>query len=214
MKSFKDVNRIAECIPVAVNESSLSRVWKHATEHDSGTISAFRYAEHCGDGKVYSKSMNKSRNAKLKSKLLSMGYGVTKIDGVYIENYKSDDERHVREESFLVIDMKDSGKLRKDLIALGKEFDQDSITYCQPSGAYVLISTNTCPKGYPGNGKVGVTIKLGKSMFGKKGEFHSTVNGRPFVFESCANNCPILTDFSISEIRSIKEMAKSVLLPI
>lgn len=197
MKRYKDLK-----------ESSLSRIWKHVTEHESGTISAFRYASNCGEGDIYSKKQNKDRNAKLKSQLLSLGYGVTAIDGVYIENYKSPDAIEVKEDSYIVIDLKDKGKLKQDLIKLGKQYEQDSITFSKPSGEYYLISSNTCPQGYPGQGKVGVEIKLGKSFFGQDGEFHSKINGRPFVFKESNQRLNVLTDYSISEIRSIKHMAE------
>lgn len=192
-------------------ESSLSRVWKQSQEHDTGTITAFRYAPECGKGKPYTKSENKARNAKLKAKLLSMGYGVTAIAGTYIENYNTDDEIEVKEDSFLVVDLKDTGRLKKDLIKLGSMFDQDSITYSKKTGEYFLISTNTCPNGYPGSGKIGVEVKLGKSMFGKSGEFHSKVNGRPFIFEGCErDNLELLTDYPPTEIRSIKKLSESL----
>jgi len=190
-------------------ESSLSRIWKHVIEHDSGTISAFRYASNCGNGEIYSKKQNKDRNAKLKVQLLSLGYGVTSIDGVYIENYKTSDAVEVREESFIVIDIKDKGNLKKDLIRLGKQYEQDSITYSKPNGDYYLISSNECPNAYPGNGKIGVEVKLGKPFFGSDGEFHSKINGRPFVFKECLlKRIDVLSNYSISEIRSIKHLAE------
>lgn len=191
-------------------ESSLSRIWKQTTEHESGTISAFRYASNCGEGVIYTKKQNQDRNAKLKSQLLTLGYGVTAIDGVYIENYGSDKEIEVKEDSFIVIDIKDKGNLKKDLIKLGGQYEQDSITFSKPSGEYYLISTNICPNGYPGKGKIGVELKLGKSFFGQKGEFHSKIRGRPFVFMESALNyrIDILSNYSISEIRSIKKLAE------
>lgn len=189
-------------------ESSLSRIYKHWQEHEVGTISAFRYAPECGDGTPYTKQENKGRNAKLKAKLLSLGYGVTPINGVYIENYGTDKARPVREESFLVVDLQDKGTLKKDLIKLGELYEQDSITWSKPGGDYYLISTNTCPNGYPGNGKVGVSVKLGKPMFGEDGEFHSTIRNRPFVFKEGINRVVSLTDYPPTEIRSIKELAK------
>ena len=199
---------IAECIPVAVNESSLSRVWNQVTKFDSGTISAYRNAEDCGDGKEYTKSDKVKRNNILKSKLLTLGYGVTKVKGTYIENFKSDNEIKVKEESFLVVDINDKGNLKRDLVVLGKEFEQDSITYSKPSGEYYLISTNTCPDGYPGEGKVGVEVRLGKPMFGKKGEFFSRVNGRPFVFEGINNSLKQLSKEYPTHIRSILHFAE------
>jgi hypothetical protein len=196
----------AKCEVNALNESSLSRVWKHATEHETGTITAFRYAKECGEGEKYTKSENKKRNVALKAKLMALGYGVTSIAGTYIENFKSDNEIEVKEDSFLVVDLKDAGNLKKDLVKLGTMFEQDSITFSKPSGEYVLISTNKCPKGYPGEGRIGVEVKLGKPLFGKKGEFHSKVNGRPFVFESIKNRLIKLTDYPPTEIRSFKMM--------
>lgn len=189
---------------IDVNESSLSRVWRQTQEHDSGTISAYRNARDCGDGVKYTNTEKNQRNTILASKLKAMGYGITKVKGTYIENYGSDNEIPVKEESFLVVDLKDGGTLKQDLMKLGEMFEQDSITYSKASGEYYLISTNRCPNGYPGFGKIGVEVKLGKSMFGKKGEFYSKVNGRPFIFESIQNRLAILLDHTPTEIRSIK----------
>ncbi len=135
-------------------ESSLSRIWKHVTLHDSGTISAFRYAHNCGEGETYTKNQNENKNAKLKAQLLSLGYGVTAIDGVYIENYNTSNAIEVREESFIAIDLKDKGTLKKDLIKLGTLYKQDSITYSKPKGDYYLISRNACPNVYPFKWKI------------------------------------------------------------
>jgi len=188
-----------------ITESSLSRIWKQTKEHDSGTISAFRSAKDCNDGEPYTIKENLQRSAKLKAKLLSLGYGVTKIKGTYIENYGSNDEREVKEDSFIVVDLKDTGNLEKDLRKLGEEFEQDSITYQEKDGPYYLIGTNKCPNGYPGYGK---KIKLGKPIYGKSGEFHSKINGRPFVFERVVTDLKSLTDFYPTEIRSIKLLSE------
>lgn len=195
---------------LVLSESSLSRVWKHVTKHESGIISAFRGFEDCGGGEPVTKAQNRKNNSILKKKLLSMGYGVTKVNGVYIENYKTPNAVKVREESFLVVDLKDKGRLEKDLVKLGQEFNQDSITFSKPNGDYYLISSNTCPDGFPGNGKIGVRMKLGKPLFGKDGEFHSTINGRPFVFEDMNSDVDTIKNYSISEIRSIKEIGKRI----
>lgn len=193
-----------------IKESSLSRIWSHVTKHESGTISAWRSAKDCGDGEPLTKSEKSGRNAQLKSKLLSMGYGVTAIQGVYIENYGTDSAKNVKEDSFIVIDLKDKGNLKKDLINLGKFFEQDSITWSKPNGDYFLISTNECPNGYPGRGRVGVATKLGKPFFGQDGEMHSTVSGRPFVITQIGSNIAEMTKLSMSEIRSVMEISKEV----
>ena len=193
----------------ALSESSLSRIFKHYKEHDSGTISAFRYAEDCGDGKTYSLEENRNRNAKLKSTLLAKGYGVTKIKGVYIENYGSDKAVEVQEESFVVVDINDTGKLEQDLKALGKYFEQDSITFSEKEGEYYIIGTGKCSTSYPVYGE---KIKLGQPLFGSNGEFHSKINGRPFVFTSVVKNeLEVLSDHTPTEIRGIKELSESVL---
>ena len=194
LKSFKQV----------LYESSLSRIYAQAKDHESGTISAFRYARGCGEGETYSKKENLDRNAVLKAKLLKLGYGVTRIKGTYIENYGTKDAVEVSEESFFVFDKNDKGTLKNDLVKLGKEFEQDSVTFSKPTGEYYLIGTNKCPNSYPGHGK---EIKLGKPIFGKDGEFHSKINGRPFVFESIDGRIDELKNYSISEIRSITELA-------
>lgn len=171
-----------------INESSLSRVYAQYKLHDSGTISGFRTARNCGSGEAYTMKEKINRNAILKAKLLSLGYGITAIDGVYIENFGSADAVECNEQSFIVIDLKDKKTLKADLKKLGTEFEQDSITFSEVNGDYYLIGTNHCPSGYPGYGK---EIKLGKPLFGTNGEFYSKVKNRPFVFTDID---PVLAD--------------------
>lgn len=206
MKKFREFIHSKE-----LYESSLTRVWKYSKEHDVGTITSFRSARDCNEGKDFTKKENKDKNAKLKAQLLKLGYGVTAIDGFYIENYKTSEAKEVQEESFLVVDLKDKGNLKENLINLGKKYDQDSITYQNyKNGEYYLISSNTCSNSYPGFGKVGIMIKLGKAIFGKKGEFFSKVNGRPFVFENFISNFKSLSDYYPTEIRGILALAEGV----
>ena len=191
-----------------MNESSLSRIWRHISKHDSGTISAFRYGRDCGNGERYTKKDNMDRNVILKAKLLTKGYSVTPIKGTYIENYGSDTQLDVDEDSFLVVDVKDSGKLKRDLMKLGEMFEQDSITYADVGGyKYYLIGTNKCPKSYPGYKKEKLE---GKGIFGKKGQFHSKIGGRPFVFKSVSGNMSDISEYSIAEIRSIEHLSESM----
>lgn len=157
----------------SINESSLSRLWRKYKESDSGTITAFRGER--------SRKENIANNAKLQAVLVGAGYSVTSVDSVYIENYGTSDAKQVKEKSFIVFDYKNTGKLKKDLMRLGELYDQDSITFNDVSeGTYYLIGTSKRENSYPGYHK---EIKLGKPLFGKNGEFYSTVNGRPFVFE-------------------------------
>jgi len=198
-------------IKSVIDKPSLSRIWRLVTKHDSGTISAFRSINDCGD--PINKFDNQVRNGQLKSMLLTMGYGLAKFDGVHIENYSSSNARKIKCESFIVIDIKDVGKLKHDLIKLGTYFDQDSITFSKPNGEYYLISTNACPDGYPGIGFVGKSIKLREPFFGRSGKsggLYSTVIGRPFVIESINPNYSILTDYFPTEIRSFVMNASEI----
>ena len=199
-------------------EASLSRIWSQALKHQTGTISGFRYAPDCGDGKPYTLADNKRRNSILKAKLLKQGFGVTSVKGTYIENYGTPEAREVDEESFFVVDIKDTGKLKSALIALGTEFEQDSITFAEAGEAYYLISTNECPSGYPGSGKIGVSAKLGKPNYGKKefadedgevkpAEFFSKIKNRPFVFRESVQDVHVLSQLSLSEVRSVSHFA-------
>lgn len=167
--------------PTDINESSLSRVVHHMENHDCGTITAHRSKEGCGgpDDKPYSKEDNKKRNRQLYAILESLGYGVTEVDGAYIENFGKPNAIEVKEDVYFVVDLKDSGNLEKNLRRLGEEFDQDSILFIPKGEMGMLIGTNNCSD-YPGYGK---TMPFSSRSFGKTGEFMTKVRNRPFIFE-------------------------------
>jgi hypothetical protein len=164
-----------------INESSLSRIWKHNKEHDAGALTAFRKGPECGGGEEYTKKQNAQRNKSLLAKLKSKGYGVTKLHGSYPEGGKT-----AKEISYFVVDLDDTGKLEKDLRKFGQEFEQDSILFI-PKGtiegnskAY-LIGTNRCDNNWLGFGKKEV---FNKGRIGYDSPIYtSKVNGRPFIFE-------------------------------
>lgn len=189
-----------------INESSLSRLWRKHQESDSGTITAFR-----GE---YSKSENMARNAKLKAALLGAGYSVTAVDGVYIEQYGTSNAKRVKESSFIVFDQNKTGNLERDLKKLGEKYDQDSITFNSvEKNCYYLIGTSKREDSYPGYGK---KIKLGKPMFGKDGEFYSSVNGRPFVFqesvsETFHNYDDTMRNYHTWHAQALKKVAQELL---
>jgi len=170
-----------------INESSLSRVFRHNEEHDCGALTAFRKARTCNEGEPYTEKERKQRNKSLLTKLLYKGYGVTKLKGRYPEGGKS-----VEEESFFVVDMKNTGNLESDLISLGEEFEQDSILFI-PKGAVIkktmpyLIGTNHCI-----NNEIGYKKKIPfeKGRFGYDSKIYTSyVNGRPFIFEEVDREC-------------------------
>lgn len=173
--------KLKNLLPQNLNESSLSRVVHHMSNHDCGTITAFRSKEGCGEAndKPYSLQDNKKRNRQLYAKLESLGYGVTEVDGAYIENFGKPNAVEVKEDVYFVVDLKDTGNLEKDLRRLGEEFDQDSILFIPKGEMGILIGTNQCSD-FPGYGK---KMPFSSRSFGKPGEFMTKVRNRPFMFE-------------------------------
>ena len=164
-----------------LEESSLSRLWRHNGEHDCGAMTAFRTAADCGEGEKYTNADNKKRNKSLLAKIKSKGYGATTLKGKYPEGGKE-----AKEISYFIVDLEDGGNLEKNLKKLGKEFEQDSILYV-PKGAIqntakaYLIGTNSCSNNWLGLGKKEVFNK-GKMAYSSP-VYTSYVNGRPFIFE-------------------------------
>ena len=165
-----------------LNESSLSRLWKHNELHDCAALTAFRAGENCGEGEVYSKKDNKKRNKSLLAKLKSKGYSCTTLKGTYPEGGKS-----VTEISYFVVNINDDKDFIQTLKKLGEEFEQDSILIV-PKGAIkgedkaYLIGTNHCENNWLPYGK---KEEFNKGKLGYSSEIYtSRVNGRPFIFEA------------------------------
>lgn len=157
-----------------LNESGLSRFISHIKDHDCGIITAFR--------STYSLGENEARNYSLRAKLQDKGFGVTGVDGVTIENFGTNNEVEVQEDSFFVVDLKDSGNLKETLVKLADEFEQDSIMFIpknkvDPEGNYTAYLVGV--RGFPGPGK---EIPFNKMKLGNPGEFMTKVSGRPFYF--------------------------------
>jgi hypothetical protein len=182
-----------------ITESGLNRVRQSWMDHDTGIITAFRDKEDCGKSDTIPKSEKKNRNHELKIILTGMGYGVTNVKGSWFEN--GDEEKG--EASWFVVDYKDKGGLKKALTKLGVRYEQDAVIYAEKGGDFSLISTNKCPKAEPGEGRIGVEVKIGKPKFGKTGIYgFSRVSGRSFVFEGF--KLSKLTDHGVNEWRSIR----------
>jgi hypothetical protein len=178
-----------------LNESSLGRIWSHNEKHDCGAITAFRKYNNCGyddngdpcdpnDIPVeLTKAENTKRNLALAADLKRLGYGITKVIGNYPEGGGS-----VKEVSYFVVDINDTGNLKQDLQKLGKKYDQDSVLFIpkgtiQGESKAYLIGTNTCCNNWLGFGRTEVFNK-GKIGYGSP-IYTTYVNGRPFIFESC-----------------------------
>ena len=167
-----------------LNESGLARLAKHMAEHDCGTITALRSKEGCAgpEDMPYTRADNQKRNRQLYANLQMMGYAATAVHGAYIENYGTPDAKEVRENVYFVVDIKDTGRLRDDLVKLGNKYQQDSILFIPVGGnGSILIGTNDCPNSYPGFGK---EVKFNDRKMGQGGEFMTKISGRPFMSES------------------------------
>jgi hypothetical protein len=156
-----------------INEKSLSRLYRKFEEFPSGAITAFR-------GEFSSKE-NKARNKILISKLLTLGYDVVSVKGTYIEDFGSESEHEVSENSFIVTDRKGTiDTLEKNLSKLGHLFDQDSVLIIPPGSSPYLLGTSKRPNAWPNFGK---KESLGGFKGGKGKQFFSRVKGRKFTFE-------------------------------
>ena len=175
-------------------EYSLSRLVNKMKSHDCGVITASK-------GK-YTKKENQQRNKLLVSKLLRKGQGITIMKGAYIENFGTSDAKEVSETVYFVEDKNDTGNLKKDLIELGEEFDQDSILFIPKPGLNaILIGTNNSL--FPGYHK---EIKFSERSFGEPGEFMTKVKNRPFIFEEVLQDIRPDSYLSKQAVKAISEM--------
>ena len=160
-----------------LTESSISRLYRHMQEHDSGCITAYR--------KKYTHAQNKERNYLLLAKLNYKRYLTTSVKGAYIENYGSKSAVEVGEHVYFVLDSQDTGKLENNLRELGEEFCQDSILFIPKGGVNAFLWGTSNPEceseaPYPPYGQ---KVLLKDAIWGKEAEFMTKIRGRPFVFK-------------------------------
>jgi len=182
-------------LAIKLEESSLSRIWTQNENFDCGALTAFRKAENCGEGKEFTKKENEARNKSLLAKLKSKNYSVISLLGTYPEGGKT-----TKEKSFFVVDINETGNLKKDLLKLGEEFEQDSILFV-PKGAIkgdekaYLIGTNKCENSFPGFNQ---KFEFEKGKLGYDSPIYtSKVNGRPFIFEEVQGEVHLNTGFAV-----------------
>ncbi len=108
-----------------LDEAGLSRILTHINKRNIGFISAFR------GGSVVPIAQNRARNRELQSDIRQAGFGLLRIQGAWIENENTPQERPVKEESFMVIgsDGDDSGNLRGFLKKAGAKYQQDAVIF-------------------------------------------------------------------------------------
>jgi hypothetical protein len=167
---------IVEKIKQKLQESSLSRIQDASERYSVGAISGYRGTR--------TRSENQAWNRKIMIDLKRRGFGVTSVQGGFIENYGTPDAQEVDESSFFVanIDVEgdDGGELEAALIYWGRASDQDSIM-SKPYGEQAkLIGTTKRPEADPSYNREQI---VGTFTGGKVGKFLSRIRGRPFVFD-------------------------------
>ena len=167
-------------------ETSLSRLHSKIKNHAVGAITAHRGEKTSAE--------NNQRNRQLAGYLSQKGYQLTVIDGGYVENPGTPQEKTVTEKTFFVVNPSegdDGGKLEQDLKTLGRVFDQDSILSYQFGGKPTYIGTSSRPDADPG---LGEKYELSSTEWGNpQGPYFSRVRGRKFAFKEIRDYEPPTT---------------------
>tara|TARA_Y100000034_G_C6839423_1_gene379614 strand:+ start:638 stop:1276 length:639 start_codon:yes stop_codon:yes gene_type:complete len=199
-----------------LTESSLSRIYQHIVENECAIITAFRndldHISVCDESAVTGQQNNQERNRDLKAALLSSGYGVTFVDGAFIENYGDKDlskRVEVKEDSFFVANLKNDPDFFKAIIFLGKRFCQDSVLII-PQGGQKALLYGTNHSEFPGYNN---EIVVGDFHGGKEDEFMSKIRGRPFTFSEDREEhvLDLYENYSKNSRMAIRAIAKTVL---
>jgi hypothetical protein len=149
---------------------------------------------------------NQARNRDLKATLLAMAYGVTKVDGSYIENFETPEAKEVSEESLFAVNLQDDPGFVETIQKLGEKYCQDSVLIIPQGGkgAYLYGTNNTEFPGY------GQQMNVGDAKFGEEAEFMSKVNGRPVTMGE-GQVLEVYEDLSRNQRMAVKAIAKSFL---
>tara|TARA_R100000908_G_C3714015_1_gene119510 strand:+ start:210 stop:842 length:633 start_codon:yes stop_codon:yes gene_type:complete len=195
-----------------LKESGLSRVLQHIEAHDCAILTAFRNdpkdMSKCVKGSVddndeegNTKALNKRRNRDLKAILLGLDYGVTAVDGSYIENFEQQDQIEVKEDSLFTVNLNDDPDFVKNVQEMAEKFCQDSVIIIPQGGkdAYLLGTNNSDFPGY------GEKVEVGNLKMGKEAEFMTRVNNRPFTFGEGLQTYRGLSRLEKMAVESIKK---------
>ena len=153
-----------------ISEASLGRIVQHSRNKKIpfGIMTAFR-------GENPEKT-NIQLNKKLASLVRAEGYGFFFVDGTFIENEGTPQEKRVKEDSIFIVGPEgDAGRLKKAMIKWMRDFKQEAVVYRpeeQDGSAFLLFP----------NGK---EEKLGKLRVNKMADVMTKLRKRPgsFVFE-------------------------------
>ena len=219
LKEAKTEDSMLLSSPGMLTESSLSRLLGHMNAHDTAIVTAFRGKpsddSNCTDAAEVGAAedentalqTNKRRNRDLKAALLNMGYGVTAVDGSYIEHFNTPAAYEpAAEDSFFVVNLKDipSSKFFDSIIPLGQKYCQDSVMLVL-KGAEEAFLYGTNNAEFPGYGS---KVDLGSATFGKEAEFMTKVRNRPMAF---AEGLDTYEKLPRLQRMAVKSIAKRVL---
>ena len=195
-----------------LKESGLSRVLQHIEAHDCAILTAFRNdpkdMSKCAKGSVddndqegNTRALNKRRNRDLKAMLLGFDYGVTAVDGSYIENFEQPDQIEVKEDSLFVVNLNDDPDFVRNVQEMAEKFCQDSVIII-PQGGKAAYLHGTNESDFPGYGE---KVKVGDLKMGKEAEFMTRVNKRPFTFGEGLETYDKLSRLEKMAVKSIRE---------
>lgn len=148
LEDVTNFNNILNSKNRMLNESNINRMLHWLKGCDCAFITAFRkefkdirdkdatYFGPNGDweeGKKFSHEENRQKNKLMVAELLQLGYGVTKVQGVYPETPKTNDapitDNEDIEESYLVVNRHNDENFLKNLQRIAEFYNQDSIYY-------------------------------------------------------------------------------------
>ncbi|MCZ2102212.1 MAG: hypothetical protein LC107_11810 [Chitinophagales bacterium] len=192
---------------IALQEAGLSRIWKQTLEYDIALISACRTkCINCiypqkdkEEGGKYTPAENKKRTRLLRAKLFAHHFGVTAVDGGYIESNGTPFAEYKGEDSFFVVNLKNDPNFKDKLIELGKEFCQDSVWIKEKNDDFYLYGTN-----YASEPGLGNRLHAGEKFLNDIGQiFISKLKHPPYPLpEQIRNqinsknpNTPLIEDF-------------------
>jgi hypothetical protein len=161
INEVRNFNSIIDKTDKTLNESSINRMLQWLKNCDCAFISAFRNelkdvrdmnATYLGPddknqwqiGKQFTHEENRQKNKLMVAELLQLGYGVTKVKGVYPEGMTDE----TSEESYLVVNRNDDENFLDNLLRISEYYNQDSIYYKEKGKTKGnLIGTNN--NGFP-----------------------------------------------------------------
>lgn len=183
-----ELKELKKLVSEVIQESSLSRVHQHVMEHECAVITAFRgdpsdhgNCAHDAPASLQGQNLktldvNKLNNRDLKASLLKLGYGVTAVDGTFVENFNTPQAVEVKEDSLLVVNLNDDADFYENIKMLGKKYCQDSVLIIPQGGKGVyLYGTNNSQ--FPG---LDQEVTVGDMVFGRSAEFMTKIGNRPF----------------------------------